>query len=216
MTKAPRFVLKGVSVDHELSSLSGLEVGEHFAAVDRVLALAHGWKGAFSNVFCDQDAMNVFLLKYKHRIKWDWSPSTCPSHESFKHILSHAKNTCPGWDGIPYSVWEACGNIGSTLLNSLHDSLCSNEPTHSGLKDSIWQFPAKKPIPSDPVGEYAVVRAPKDTRPIACNVVENKIVGAVTVHSVDPTLQACGSSKQRGFVRGRQLGQNVIELDAIA
>ena len=52
-----------------------------------------------------------------------------------------------------------------------------------------------------------------ETRPLTLKNSDNKLVAAVTNHAISPVIQACSSAVQNGFVQGRQLTQNIVDLD---
>ena len=61
-----------------------------------------------------------------------------------------------------------------------------------------------------------VAREPFDTRPLTCKCNDNKSVAAVSCVSLAPVTVSCTSDLQRGFVPGRQILQNVLEMDSMS
>ena len=58
-----------------------------------------------------------------------------------------------------------------------------------------------------------IVRKATDTRPINLKNTDNKIVAKALNISITPALMSQACELQNGFVRGRQLGQNSLDLD---
>ena len=61
-----------------------------------------------------------------------------------------------------------------------------------------------------------VVRSPGETRPLGLKDYGNKIIGTTWARAFAPVLRAGACPLQRGFVPGRQLVQNPVDLDAAA
>jgi len=64
--------------------------------------------------------------------------------------------------------------------------------------------------------QVEVIRDPSATRPLGLKNSDNKIVTGVTIEKYRSDMQASTHSTQRGFVPGRQLSRNVLDLDAAA
>ena len=58
-----------------------------------------------------------------------------------------------------------------------------------------------------------VLRGPMELRPLSFKNEDNKCVAGILNFAILPTIMACASVLQRGFVAGRQFLQNVIDLD---
>jgi len=94
------------------------------------------------------------------------------------------------------------------LLNSqLYTSLV---PTDYNL--GLWNFPAKKIAPEE-IGRNCVIRAPNELRPLTLNNFDNKIICSTAAASISPVICKSAHPIQNGFVHGRQLLQNPLELD---
>ena len=60
---------------------------------------------------------------------------------------------------------------------------------------------------------HEVCRSPSDTRPLSLKNSDNKLVAGINNHVAKPMLAASAVDIQRGFVPGRQLVANPLELD---
>lgn len=78
--------------------------------------------------------------------------------------------------------------------------------------DSLWIFPPTKSLPNDPQ-HMQVIRKHKETRALTLSNTYNKYVCGATALAMRPTLEQAIHSSQNGFVRGRQLLQNPVDLD---
>ena len=64
--------------------------------------------------------------------------------------------------------------------------------------------------------EQGVITKPEDTRPIGFKNAENKLIGSAMNWKIKNSLTAGCNKVQRGFTFGRQLLQNVTDLDTKA
>ena len=78
------------------------------------------------------------------------------------------------------------------------------------FNSSLLVFPPKGEEDGD---EIAIERDSKDTRPISLKNSDNKIVSSVGNFSLSAPIALGSCRLQRGFIRGRQLIHNVLDLD---
>ena len=212
---SPRLILGSVIVDESTQNDTGIPLG-HAVGADRITVLAAGWAGTFNHHMNNNTCAETLLKKYKHKVKWDWKCVNAPLPGAAAKFLCKAKRSGPGWDGIPYVAWFCAGPHAHDLIDRLTESQILGEAVPDGYNVGMWVFPPKKPLSTDPANSRVVARLPKDTRPLACKVCDSKAVGALVVDAVTPLLMKNTSSLQRGFVRGRQIAQNILELDTIS
>ena len=79
------------------------------------------------------------------------------------------------------------------------------------FNQSFSTFPPKGSKPND---SFEVVRAAEDTRPLGLKNTDNRIVAGTLVHTLRASSQKSTHRTQRGFVPGRQLTHNVLDLDS--
>ena len=78
------------------------------------------------------------------------------------------------------------------------------------FNDSVTLFPAKGQLDGD---HEEIIREAHDTRPLSLKNTDNKIVTAVVNQAIIRSVSNGTHPSQRGFVPGRQLLQNVVDLD---
>jgi len=209
--KAPFLAVHEVIVsDQEVAAL-GLLPGTKRSADPQVVqkALDFTWGQVFG---CSHSlpTMAFTLLK----VKWEWERAVQPSPESVPNFLRHARNSGPGWDGVPYAAWLHGGPRCHQILDDARTH-CIELATvpHPDFNVGMWVFPVKKLLPSDLPGATALARATLEARPLAMKCTDNKIVCATAINCIKPVTCANTNSMQRGFVPGRQLVQNVVDTD---
>ena len=77
-------------------------------------------------------------------------------------------------------------------------------------------FIVKKALPTDPINTQNVMREALETRPLTCKNTDIKTIARCTASSVSSACKNTIHSSQKGFVAGRQLLQNVVDIDTSA
>ena len=210
LPRTPRLVLGSVTCDQEIPP--------DFCAfpTPQLRALAF----FYSQVFCgrpiDLSQARSLLRVYAKNVTWEWELAKPLSLELVSSWLARARGSTPGWDGVPYSAWRGLGLLGAELLHRLMLEQSRALPPPPASNYSMWHFPPQKALPTDPPGSNVVVRSPCETRPLALLCTDNKSVSATSCSSMAPVTVSCTSDLQRGFVPGRQILQNVLELDTVS
>jgi len=184
-------------------------------AEEYVKAIALVWGKVFSEKAVDPISVAAFLEQYCREVRWDWSLATPPTWKSIKRYLNKLANCAPGIDGIPNAAWQGGGEFVIAFILQLIDAHMGNLPTPTGINDGLFVFLPKGNVDNDSRQDKKVLyRHPTELRPLTLKVAENKIVAGVANNSINPVVCATASKLQRGFVNGRQLMQNTVDLDA--
>ena len=216
---APKLALGGVIIDEELANA----MGEDAAGLDLAIpitdpqrmakAIGTAWANVFGWKPTDDQIMEELLLDYANSKTWDWSLSSPPTFDSIVFYLSKLKHCQPGIDGMINAAWKNSGDLAAKYIVELLDlALSGGEIPHTVL-DGLYVFINKGDHSLEEQAGAPVVRKPTELRPLTLKVADNKIVMGVLNHSITPTISACASALQRGFVPGRQLLQNAVDLD---
>lgn len=97
----------------------------------------------------------------------------------------------------------------------------------ASMHSLLWAFMAGEPVPEDfavalmilpPKGEVegqgmGVGRRAAATSPLGLTNTDAKVVQAALSHSMSVCISRNAQHEQRGFVRGRKLAQNVLDMD---
>jgi len=135
-----------------------------------------------------------------------------PVKDDARTALKHSPNTGVGPDGIPYNVYRALGEFAVELIMIVLTFMLSiNAEIPEWFNLAFMAF-----IPKDATGynAYGVpFFSPECTRPLSLADTFNKLLA----NTVRIALERFASSRitfyQRGFLRGRQILDNVVELD---
>ena len=131
----------------------------------------------------------------------------------------------PGPDGIPALAFKKLGDTAVGIFYEVAKALGSEdhvaslreayydrcpEGTH-GFNSSLLCCLPKKPHGTDPEsGEYY---RGEDTRPLALVNTDNRIIANAARLTWEPYLNMFISQAQQGFLKGRQMLHNVIQID---
>ena len=140
-----------------------------------------------------------------------------------EHALKVAPVTAPGPDGIPYKAWKRLGPLAaSILLNAIHrlgeDNAHSALSGMSGNEDATSHtfnlgnmvFLPKKPAGTDPVLGDSYTAA--DVRPLVIVNTDNRIMANAVRHRLEPIFASWISNDQQGFLKGRSMLSNVVDI----
>eukprot|EP00959_Pyramimonas_sp_CCMP1952_P448883 9399485-Pyramimonas_sp.AAC.1 len=89
----------------------------------------------------------------------------------FEEILDKKTDSRPGPDGIPYSAWEASGEIGASCLYAVYRELVDNQSLPPDFNDSAAAF---LPKGNSQEGE-TITRSAEETRPLSLSNTDNKL-----------------------------------------
>ena len=200
---AKRLVLHGIAVTN-----AG-RVTVHRA--DRNVPLQRAWSEVFTATPVDVDLGAKFARQWC--IPLDHDHICPPGTIEISKFLQRAPASAPGPDGLPYDAWRYAGLAGATTLAGLERHLRSGLRLGLDFSSSLAVFLPKGDCAGD---DQEVIRSPSDVRPLGLKNIDNKTICAVWNHALRPQIARQACSLQRGFVAGRQLLENITDLDAEA
>jgi len=139
--------------------------------------------------------------------------------------IREARHSASGPDGLPAAAWLAMGELGEQVLFQVATALEDPDgdeqmeqafpPDANGVNDynrAIMVCIPKKP--SGVTAEGLSYFAPKDLRPLSIVNVDNRLVSNAARIRMESHLSEAISEEQRGFIAGRSMLRNVVEVDA--
>ena len=176
----------------------------------KVATLRDSWAPTFSAKPFDSELASRVLAQYA--TTWDFSGVSPPCLEYFEAALLNVRPSAPGPDGLPYSAWTAAGRSGAVTLHLVTQHMLSGFTMPIRSNASLMVFVPK----GEELDERVVTREPVDTRPLSLKNSDNKLACTVLNRKLRQPLSVHACSLQRGFVPGRQLVANVVDLDTHA
>ena len=121
-------------------------------------------------------------------------------------------DSAPGPDGIPYSCWR---NLPRRLQAPLYRAYVKWMEGGSLPHDANLAFLVliAKGAHADDSGN-SLFRAAEQTRPLSLSNTDVKIFECALRSVLEEALATWANAKQRGFVRGRVMLQNVLEVES--
>jgi len=146
--------------------------------------------------------------------RWDWSKLQNPNLEMVEYILSKLKSTAPGVSGISSMAWKHGSKDLAVYILDLVDAMCEGTRLPDDFKHSLSVFLRKggEDAAQGILPEVVFVR-PLETRPLSLKQGDNKHAASTLNFCISPSVSHGAIDTQRGFIHGRQLVQNVLDLD---
>jgi endonuclease/exonuclease/phosphatase family metal-dependent hydrolase len=164
------------------------------------------WGAVFAGGPTDDEDIERFIA----HIPADMLPApVMPSLDDVKLMLASKTDSAPGPDGLRYSAWQAAGLLGARCLHGKLADMWEGEAAPASFRSSLLCF---LPKVTD-CGGYCL---PGETRPIALSDTAYKAIASMLNRILAAALPKFIDERQRGFMRGRQGLDHVMELEAAA
>lgn len=208
-SRAPSVQLSGIRIVDAASPDEQRVVTEGGEMADVV---REHWLPVFQAPGEDSAAMREEVKRWA--TPWDFSALALPDEERMTEHIRRTRSTAPGPDGVPYAMWKATGTSGARTLRRLLASFADGAKAPEGFNEAWLALLPKGEEPED-MTEHRV-RAAKNLRPLLLKNTDSKIVASALARGLRPILAASVHQTQRGFVMGREMSRNVLELDTYA
>ena len=132
-----------------------------------------------------------------------------------RKALKMAGNSRPGPDGIPFEAWRRLGAFGEHMLweagRYLETGLKEGQPGHDSFNESFLCCLPKTASYLNDQGEQ--VYEAKNTRPLTITNTDNRIIASAYRIRWEPLIAPVVAKNQRGFIGGRSMLCNVIDIE---
>ena len=195
------------------------------------------WGEVFSRKDVDTAALDIWMRELFLQDENGLHITGLPTQESGRWIIKKgavarairsARNTMPGPDGIPSLAYKALGGVAVDIFHGAAQALCTDsnidmmrdaysdrcaEGTHCFNLSLLCCLPKKVSGVDPGCGEFYDAES---TRPLALVNTDNRIIAAAARAAWEPLLNSFISHHQQGFLKGRQMLNNVIDIDYYA
>jgi hypothetical protein len=130
----------------------------------------------------------------------------------FGELVARPRDGAPGPDGIPYSAWRCAGDPLLDVLFNAYEAFLQGTPLPEGFNNSLMVFIPKGEEESD---RGTVARVPGSTRPISLSNTASKFFALAVNRPLAQVASLTTHPRQRGFIAGRSLVDNVIEIEGL-
>ena len=191
--------------------------------------LRRHWKEVFAAKPCDPQLLDQWLREgLPQGAVWDDQDLQFRIRaEDIRRAIRQAPNTMAGPDGLPYKVWKRLGDLGAATLFEAIQSLGTDgarerlQQTDDSIAGDHHQFNLgsmvflpKKVAGVDPIhGDYYTAT---DVRPLVIVNTDNRIMASAMRIRLEPIFAGWISTNQRGFLSGRSMLSNVVDIEHLA
>ena len=136
------------------------------------------------------------------------------SIEDVTNLCRHLEDTATGLDGIPYRAWRnAPVPFHRCLLRAFNLWIDSGELPEHFTQCWLWCLPKpQENTTGDPL--HAGARRPSDLRPLSGGNTCTRLLASLLRLKIEPLVKKWAIAAQSGFIPGRQMLNNVIDLDS--
>ena len=189
------------------------------------------WKEVFSRKEIDHNLLDQWLQDEFGHAGRAGLPGARHWLIKRKHIARAIKisgSSAPGVDKIPYVIWRSLGELGVTVLYDVALELqYENSATLLGMAYGTAAEGGKHDfnlgvlccLPKKIAGAHAGMGdyyGASDTRPLSIVNTDNRLIASAMRLAWEPILSKWISSMQRGFLKGRSMLMNILDIDEAA
>jgi len=188
------------------------------------------WQDVFSDKKIDLRLLDAWIeeeagdpegmqekLKALSQECWDLLP------EDVHRAVRSAGKSAPGPDGLPYAAWKSLGILGESILwkagvllmseqgeEALESAFGRGVSGSAEFNKALMVFLPKKPSGTWEGNSFF---DPQDTRPLSIVNTDNRLIANAVRLRVEPLLERIVSEEQRGFLPGRSMLSNVLDVE---
>jgi hypothetical protein len=131
----------------------------------------------------------------------------------FGELVARPRDGAPGPDGLPYAAWRCAGPAFSDILYEAYEAFMDGGALPDDFNECLLVFIPKGDEPGD---RGTVARSPDLVRPISLSNTASKFFALAVNRPLAEVARVTVHPRQRGFVGGRSITDNVIEIEGFA
>jgi hypothetical protein len=167
------------------------------------------WKPTFTAKPIDQEACDTIL---HHTVTVPCDITWRLDFNSFSVMLLLTPNSAPGPDGITYAALKKAGDVAHDFLYRCYCDLLDTGKLPAHFNESLMIFLPKGELEDD---IFQTRRTADATRPLNLSNTIAKVIASALSRPLTSVAKHTVVAQQRGFIQGRCLIDNIVELDAL-
>jgi hypothetical protein len=167
--------------------------------------LTKHWQKVFSQKDTDGALRQDWLARIRDRLHVSLDELR-PTFDDVQYVLTHLPSSSPGPDGIPFCMFKRFKEIVAPILYGICQKLLDG--TAEVPEDFNYAFLIC--LPKDTASDVA---EPSGTRPLSVVDASNRIIASILLRTLERKAARWISQAQRGFIKGRQMLRNVLDID---
>ena len=187
-------------------------------------ALGEHWQQVFKARGIDHELLQQWLVEdaaERNQIG--------PHHSSLlslqlekRHIakaIQQSNTSAPGPDGIPYAAWRQLGDLAVDVLYEAFQDFSGDDfevkmtSEYPDFNESLLVFLPKKAVGTTAQGD--AIFEPGGVRPLNITNADNRLLASACRILLEPMLGPLITEDQRGFIQGRSMLANLIDIDEV-
>ena len=182
-------------------------------AVDISRILTEHWQRVFDEKTTDGELRQRWLRRLTDRLDLSFE-DLLPTEEDVKLVLDHLPSSSNGPDGIPFAVFKRFRELVAPIFLDIARGMAQGRLTPG--EDFNFAFLVCLPKgDGEPMGDLNV-HEPSSTRPLSIVDASNRILASIFRVSLERNAASWVSRAQRGFLPGRQMLRNILDIDFAA
>jgi len=191
------------------------EDGEIVTEVNAIAdALNKHWQETFSGKSTDPVLRREWLQRIRNKFKVD-AGALKPSIKDAKDAIDMMSPSASGPDGVPFECYKAARDLAAEVFFEVATSMINGEE----IPDESFNHAFMICLPKDHEcvnSDGTRVYAPSCTRPISIVDTANRILACIFKLALERAIGHRISTAQKGFLLGRSMLQNVLDIDYAA
>ena len=147
-----------------------------------------------------------------------YSPSQFKHNKrNVKHAIKYSNNSSPGPDVIPFVAWRRCINLSTEILfDAVQPLLREDGPEALAREWGRFNHSSLFFLPKNASGKTSSGEGyyeSENVRPLNVTNTDNRLLASAIKHCIEPIIGPKIIWTQRGFVSGRSLLANLVDID---
>jgi endonuclease/exonuclease/phosphatase family metal-dependent hydrolase len=168
--------------------------------------LTEYWQQVFDDKPTNAKLREQWLKRFRGRNNFNFTVAELtPTDEDVDTVFKNLPTSAPGPDGIPFAAWKNVKDILAPILLDAVKEMIAGTSQPDDLFNRAFLICLPK--------TDSEVHEPGGTRPLSIVDAINRIIASIFRVALERVVAKYVSEAQRGFIPGRQMLRNILEID---